>query len=64
MNEYILILVYLSFRPGVPAEFKQFPPYATMEACVEDKKLLDANIKTGQHFARCFKRKKDKSAES
>ena len=55
--DYILVLVYLSFRPGSDAHFQQFPPYKTMEACQADKKLLDANIKHGQWFARCFKRK-------
>ena len=57
--DYILVVVYLSFRPGSDAHFKQFPPYATHAACMEEKKKIDANIKTpgSQWFARCFKRK-------
>ena len=58
-TEWLLVVVYLSFRPGSEPEFKVFPPYATQEACIADKKTIDANIKTpgSQWFARCFKRK-------
>ena len=54
--DFILVIVYLSFRPGSDVYFNQFPPYKTMAECQADKKLLDANIKHGQWFTRCFKR--------
>ena len=56
--DWILVVVYLSFRPGSDVSFNQFPPYKTQIECMEDKKKIDASIQApSQWFARCFKRK-------
>ena len=56
MYIYILVLVYVPLHADMPITFKEFPHYETKKACEDDKKLLDANIRVGKHFARCFER--------
>jgi hypothetical protein len=59
ITSWILIAIYINFRPDSEPEYKRFhPDYTTYEECKFWKEYLEKNVKAGKVWVQCLKRKK------